>query len=282
MVTRKLDPNVRASKSDVRVAIAGLGSIGKTIASHLGMGRLPGYVLTAVAVRNVSAAAEFVSTFTRPVAVVGIEELGTYADVVVEAAPAELLPLIAEPVLRARKTVIVLSAGALLGNDHLIRIAEEEGGTILVPTGSILGLDAVIAAAEGDIRSVRMISRKPPNSLVGAPYLNEHGVDLESLTEPRQIFAGNAREAAKGFPASLNIGAALALAGIGPERTMLEVWVDPKLDRNVHRIEVVSDSAIMEMTIENFPTDNPKTVKIIARSVLALLCKMTGHMRIGT
>ena len=63
---------------------------------------------------------------------------------------------------------------------------------------------------------------------------------------------------------------------------MLEVWVDPKLDRNVHRIEVVSDSAIMEMTIENFPTDNPKTVKIIARSVLALLRKMTGHMRIGT
>ncbi len=282
MVTRKSDPNVRASKSDVRVAIAGLGSIGKTIASYLGMRRLPGYVLTAVAAKNVSAAAEFVSTFTCPVAVVGIGDLGNYADVVVEAAPAELLPLIAEPALRAKKTVIVLSAGALLSNDHLIRIAKEEGGTIIVPTGSIVGLDAVIAAAEGDIQSVRMISRKPPSSLVGAPFLSEHRMDLEGLAEPRMIFAGSAREAFKGFPEILNVGAALALAGIGPERTILEVWADPKLERTVHRIEVVSDLAIMEMTIENIPTDNPKTVRIVAHSVLALLRKMTGHMRIGT
>lgn len=277
-----MDPTVRASKSDVRVAIAGLGSIGKVVASYLAMRRLPGCVLTAVATRNVLAAREFVSTFTGPIAVVDIGDLGNYADVVVEAAPAELLPLIAEPALRAKKTVIVLSAGALLGNDHLIQIAKEEGGTIVIPSGSILGLDAVIAAAEGDIQSVRMISRKPPNSLVGAPFLSEHRIDLEDLTEPRKIFAGSAREAVKGFPASLNIAATLALAGIGPERTILEVWVDPNVDRNVHRIEVISDSATMKMTIENFPTENPKTVKITARSVLALLRKMTGHMRIGT
>jgi aspartate dehydrogenase len=273
---------VRASESDVRVAIAGLGSIGKTIASYLGMRRLPGYVLTAVAARNVVAAADFVSTFTCPVAVVGIRDLSNYADVVVEAAPAELLSSIAEPALRAKKTVIVLSAGALLSNDHLIQIAKEEGGTILVPTGSIVGLDAVIAAAEGDIQSVRMISRKPPSSLVGTPFLSENGMDLEGLAEPRKIFAGNAREAVERFPAILNIGAALALAGIGPERTFLEVWADPKLERNVHRIEVVSDLAILDMTIENIQSDDPKTVRIVSRSVIALLRKMTGHMRIGT
>jgi aspartate dehydrogenase len=277
-----LDLNVRASEPDVRVAIAGLGSIGKTIAAYLGMRRLPGHVLTAVAARNVSAAAEFVSTFTCPVSVVGIGDLGNYADVVVEAAPAELFPLIAEPALRAKKTVIVLSAGALLSNDHLIQIAKEEGGTILVPTGSIVGLDAVIAAAEGDIQSVRMISRKPPSSFVGTPFSNENGTDLEGLAEPRKIFAGNAREAVKEFPAILNIGAALALAGIGPERTFLEVWADPKLERNVHRIEVVSDLAILDMTIENIQSDDPKTVKIVSRSVIALLRKMNGHMRIGT
>jgi aspartate dehydrogenase len=178
--------------------------------------------------------------------------------------------------------VIVLSAGALLSNDHLIQIAKEEGGTILVPTGSIVGLDAVIAAAEGDIQSVRMISRKPPSSFVGTPFSNENGTDLEGLAEPRKIFAGNAREAVKEFPAILNIGAALALAGIGPERTFLEVWADPKLERNVHRIEVVSDLAILDMTIENIQSDDPKTVKIVSRSVIALLRKMNGHMRIGT
>ncbi len=38
----------------------------------------------------------------------------------------------------------------------------------------------------------------------------------------------------EGFPANLNIAAALALAGIGPERTQVEVWADPTVTRNTH------------------------------------------------
>jgi aspartate dehydrogenase len=36
------------------------------------------------------------------------------------------------------------------------------------------------------------------------------------------------------------------------------------------------------MTIENIPSENPKTGKITARSVLALLRKMTSSLRVGT
>ena len=75
---------------------------------------------------------------------------------------------------------------------------------------------------------------------------------------------------------------ALALAGIGPDRTTLEIWADPHLDRNTHRIEVEADSASFSMEIRNIPSENPRTGKITALSVIATLRKMTAPLRIGT
>ena len=63
---------------------------------------------------------------------------------------------------------------------------------------------------------------------------------------------------------------------------MLEVWADPGIDRNTHRIEVVSDSASFSMEIRNIPTENPKTGRITALSVIAALRKMTAPLRVGT
>ncbi len=102
------------------------------------------------------------------------------------------------------------------------------------------------------------------------------------MTEPRKIFEGSAREAAKGFPANLNVAAALSLAGIGPDRTIVEIWADPKLDRNKHAIEVEADSASFAMSIANVPSENPKTGRITALSVIAALRKMNAPLRIGT
>ena len=76
------------------------------------------------------------------------------------------------------------SVGALLARPDLIERAGETGARILVPTGALLGLDAVRAAAEGEIRSVIMETRKPPSGLAGAPYLEERGISLDGLTEP--------------------------------------------------------------------------------------------------
>jgi aspartate dehydrogenase len=127
-----------------------------------------------------------------------------------------------------------------------------------------------------------MITRKPVKGLLGAPYLVENNIDIETITEPTRIFEGTAREAAKGFPANLNVAVALSLAGIGPDRTRLEIWADPALTRNVHRIEVESDSARFSMSIENVPSENPKTGMITALSVIAWLRKQRAALRVGT
>jgi aspartate dehydrogenase len=50
----------------------------------------------------------------------------------------------------------------------------------------------------------------------------------------------------------------------------------------VHRVEVESDSARFSMTIENIPSENPKTGRITALSVIALLRKQGAALRVGT
>ena len=263
---------------DLRVAIAGFGAIGRAVGARLVAG-LPGLTLTAVGARNHAAARAMLPP---GVLVTDVGALAEHADIIVECAPASLLPAIAEPALRAGRSVVVLSCGALLERPDLVELARAHGGRILVPTGALLGLDAVCAAAEGEITSVRMVTRKPPGGLAGAPYLVQHGIDVAGLTAPLRVFDGTAREAARGFPANVNVAAALSLAGIGPDRTRIEIWADPAVTRNIHRIEVEADSARFSLQIENVPSENPRTGRITALSVVALLRKLRSPLAVGS
>jgi aspartate dehydrogenase len=267
--------------AELRVAVAGLGSIGIKLVQALDLG-IDGFVLAAVSAQNPEKHRAFLATLKKAPAVLPIEALSDVADIVIECAPSHLLGGIVAPFLSKGKTAIILSAGALLEHDELVQLAKQNGGQIVVPTGALIGLDAVTAAAEGKIASVRMITRKPVKGLLGAPYLVENNIDIARITQPIKIFEGSAREAAKGFPANLNVAVALSLAGVGPDRTRLEIWADPALTRNVHRIEVESDSAGFSMSIENIPSENPKTGMITALSVIAYLRKQRSALRVGT
>jgi aspartate dehydrogenase len=276
-------PTVNQQPMPLKVAIAGLGAIGKTLCARLGgSNSLPGIELCAVAARDVNKARATLDAMGVAVPIVPLSELARVADVVIECAPAAILGEIAAAVLPQGKKLVVLSVGALLAHPGLTELARKHGGQIIVPTGALLGLDAVCAAAEGQITAIRMITRKPVRGLVGAPYLLEKGIDIERISAPLRVFDGTAREAAQGFPANLNVAVALSLAGVGPDQTRLEIWADPGATRNIHRVVVESDAARLDMTIENIPSENPKTGRITAQSVLALLRKMNAPLRVGT
>jgi aspartate dehydrogenase len=266
----------------LRVAIGGFGAIGKVVAQHLDRG-IDGLTLGAVSARDQTRAEKAMAGFARPVPVAPLGSLWEHADLIVECAPAALLRELAEPALAQGRRLMVLSCGALLENLDLVDLARRHGGHILVPSGALLGLDAVAAAAEGGISNVHMVTRKPPRGLLGAPYLEENAIDIAGLSEPKRVFAGTAREAARGFPANVNVAAALALAGIGPERTTIEIWADPSITRNTHRIEVEAEAARFSMQIENVPTEeNPRTGRLTALSVVAALRKLAAPLAIGT
>jgi aspartate dehydrogenase len=171
----------------------------------------------------------------------------------------------------------------LIDHMHLVDRARATGARIVVPTGALLGLDAVRATAEGKIASVRIVTRKPPAGLAGAPLLVQRGISVDGLAEPLRVFEGSAREAIAGFPANVNVAVALSLAGIGPDATRAEIWADPGVTRNTHTIIVKSDSSDLTMTIENIPSEeNPRTGRITALSVLAALRRLTAPLVVGS
>lgn len=265
----------------LKVGIGSLGTVGYAVAKRLDEG-IDGLTLVAVSARDEPRARERVSAFRQSVEVVPLETLAAQCDVIVECAPAEVFTRIAEPAIRAGRVFIPISVGALLSHWTLVEAARQSGARIIVPSGALLGLDAVRAAAEGEIQSVRMVTRKPPRGLEGAPHLVNNGIDVSNLDTPLLVFKGNARNGAAGFPANVNVAAALGLAGIGPERTELEIWADPTVTTNTHHITVESDSAYFELMINNVPTEeNPRTGRLVSKSVVATLRRLTAPLTVG-
>ena len=265
-----------------KVAIGGLGAIGMQTVRALDSG-IAGLELVAISARDKAAAKTRLDGLRQPVAVTDLTALAELADIVVECIPAAHFRQIAEPAIEAGRIFMPLSVGQLLRHDDLIERARQTGARILPPTGALIGLDAVRAAAEGTIYEVRMITRKPPAGLAGAPFLEQNGIDVLAIREPTKIFEGSAREGARGFPANVNVAAALSLAGTGPDKTMLEIWADPGVNRNMHTIKVDSDSSRFEMSIENVPSlENPRTGVITGLSTIAALRGLVATLKAGT
>jgi aspartate dehydrogenase len=249
--------------------------VGLEVARRIEAG-IPGLMLAAVAVRDKEKAKRNLPQVGDRIPVMAAEALAESCDLVVECLPPELFRAIASSVIERGKLFM------LLENWDFVARARETGARILVPTGALIGLDAVRAAGEGTIHSVTMVTRKPPNGLEGAPYLVERGISLKGINTARKVFDGTARDGARGFPANVNVAAALSLAGIGPDKTKLEIWADPAIDRNTHRIEVDSDTARFSMTIEGIPSANPRTGRIVPLSTVAALRALVTELKVGT
>ena len=269
--------------TSLRLGIAGLGAIGLAVARLVDAGGIPGLMLTAVSARNQTTAKARIAGFKSAPKLVSLAELADVADVILECIPAAHFAEVAAPAVARGRVFMPLSVGQLLNHMQLIETARSTGARIIVPSGALLGLDAVRAVAEGHVESVKITTRKPPKGLAGAPYLKLNGISMENVTTPFRVFEGTAREAIRGFPANVNVAVALSLAGIGPDRTTVEIWADPAVTRNTHTIEVKSDSSDLSMTIANIPSEeNPATGKVTALSAIAALRRLTAPLVVGT
>jgi len=272
-----------ATNGEMSVGVGGFGAIGMAVARALDSGSIPGMRLAAVSANDKLAAAARMRDYVSPVSVVGLAALADTSDIVIECAPSAVFREVAEAAIEKGRIFMPLSCGQLLDHMDLVTRAEETGARIVVPTGALLGLDAVRGAAEGEIESVTMVTRKPPSGLAGAPHLVENDIDVSDLSEPLMVFDGSARGAVKGFPANVNVAVALSLAGIGPDRTTIQVWADPGVTRNTHTIKVEADSVRFEMTIENVPSlENPRTGALTSLSTIAALRGLVQPLKVGS
>lgn len=177
--------------------------------------------------------------------------------------------------------VLTVSLGALADAalEAKLRAAAEAGNARLhLCSGAIGGLDALRAAAAGEITQVTYTGRKPPKGWAGSPA--EKVLDLDSLTETATHFTGTARAAALAYPKNANVAAAVALAGIGFDETKVELIADPTITTNIHEVRVEGAFGHFAFVISgNGLPDNPRSSALAAMSVIADLSER--QKRIG-
>ena len=248
-----------------KVGIAGCGALGSIVAQALTDG-LEGYELAAIS-----------DVEKRPfnVPALNFSELAETCDIIVECLPAAIVQELADEVLSRGKTLIAISSSALMIYPDILRKAKMSSGHLIIPSGALCGLDAVTALSWPGIDSAKIVSTKPPRGFKGAPYVVQNNIDVDHMTEKTLIFSGNALDAAKAFPANVNVAATLSLAGLGPEKTMVEVWADPKAFGNSHEIIVEGGGSLLRSRIENRPDpSNPKSSMLAAWSIISTLKKL--------
>ena len=272
----------RAPARTLRVAIAGFGSIGRLVGRLLDDG-IPGLRLVSVSAANLERARANLKAFRSAVDVVSLARIADHADVVVDCAVPEVFRDAVMPAVERACTIVTVNATALVAHPDIIARAERAGARVILASGSVLGFDGLRAAAIGVISSVLMVTRKPPLAMVHSQWLRERGIDPRAISRPTRIFEGTAREAARAFPDKLNTAAAIALASVGPDRARIEIWLDPGVERNVHRISVEADSTRFEIELQNVANPGHEgTGPLTAYSVIAALKDLSATFRAGT
>ncbi|MBR0708508.1 aspartate dehydrogenase domain-containing protein [Bradyrhizobium liaoningense] len=268
----------------MKVGFAGFGSVGRAVAAALVAGAIPGVRLVAVTARDLDNARTHLGALDPTVAVVALRELADHCDVVVEAATGAAIPEIVDAVLLKGKDLICVSAGGFLAVPNLEQIARKHGARVQIASGAMPGLDILRCAAEGSIRSVHLKGRVKPETLANEAYVLDQGFDFrtERPKSPVRVFLGSASDAARHFPRHLNVAVAISLAGIGFERTTIELWMDPGIPGAIHLLQIEGDEIGLTMESRNVPSVNPKTSRIVAPSILAALRSRVATIRIGS
>lgn len=271
----------------MRVGLLGGGVITRLFLEEVHKGGMAGGQVVAIAGRSPASRGKALGDEFGVPYVVGADALiAARPDVVVEAASQDAVRDHAEKLLSHGIALIVLSGGALVDDalrDRLERAAASRHALLYVPSGGIGGLDALKAACAAGAEEVRIRVTKPPAAWKGIAYVERLGIDLDRLASAVTLFEGSAREGVPHFPANVNIAAVLALAGIGFDRTRLEVVADPALRFNTHFIHIKARTGSIDLRFESVPSvDNPKTAMLACYSALAAYREFASPVRYGT
>ena len=263
------------------IGIVGCGAIGRALLRAVDGGSLA-VPVAGVTSKTEKTARDFLFTLCHPPPHLDLAALIERSDLVIEAAGGTVVPDLARAVFAAGRDLMVISVGALLDHPEIIERSRETGCRLFIPSGAIAGLDGIKSACVGQVSHVTITTRKPPQGLEGAPYLVEHGISLAGLHEELEVFSGTAREACRGFPANVNVAAAVSLAGLGPDRTKMRILAVPGLKRNCHDIEVEGEFGRLAVHVENVPSENPRTGRLTALSIIRSVQDAVDSVRIGT
>ncbi|MFO7968345.1 MAG: aspartate dehydrogenase [Archaeoglobaceae archaeon] len=269
----------------MKVGLIGCGAIGSSISRAIdGDNR---FDLKAVFDLDEDKASDLVHNLDQKVKIAQNFEdlLSLEPDVVVEAASQRAVEQYGETVLHNGMDLMVMSVGAFVDQDLMERVtsaARENRKRVFIPSGAVTGIDTIKSVSEL-IDEIVLTTTKHPESLKGAPFFSQRGIDPQKITEETVLFEGIAREAVRLFPQNINVAAVISLAGAGWDRTKVRIVADPSIDRNVHEVKASGEfGEILTLSKNVKSPDNPKTSYLAALSAIKTLKNMESSIIIGT
>jgi len=258
----------------MRVGMIGLGAIGLAVSRLLRDRGADAFAVVGAVVRDPDRPRP---ADAPPVAASVSELLAARPEVVVEAGGHAALRQHGAAVLRGGCDLLMVSVGALADpalEAEIRAAARASGARARIASGGIGALDAIASAAIGGLDRVTHSVRKPARTLLDA-------AGAARLTAPREMFRGPAREGVVRFPESINVAAAVSLAGIGLDRTEVCVIADPAAEYNHHEVVAQGAFGLLRFEIRNVPSENPRTGRLVAMSLVHELELRRAALSVG-
>jgi len=209
----------------------------------------------------------------------------TTADIAIEAASQKAAKEYIPPALEAGMDALIMSVGTFVDSqfqERCFTAASSKDRFVLIPSGAIAGVDALKGASKAEIEKVMLTSTKPPKGFTGVKYLVEKGIQVEEIREKTMLYSGPAGQAVQLFPANVNVAATVSLAGIGFEKTIVEIICDPASNVNSHRLYAKGAFGELETITRNLPSpDNPRTSYLASLSAVSTLNSYIRNVWIG-
>ncbi len=251
----------------MRVGLIGFGAIASDICHFLERNAEVEVVTALVMPEDLSKEATF------PLVTNFDEFIGSNLDIVVECAGHSAVQEFAPKVLAKDIDIVVVSIGALADSElynTLQAAASNSQAQVILPAGALIGIDGLRAAKISGLNDVTIRSVKPPMSWSGAPGVE--GLNLAAISEPTAVFEGSARDAARLFPKNANVAATAAIAGVGFDKTKVELIADPQTTQNSHTLTFDGVAGVYEIVTKGNPSPiNPKTSQLTALSITRIL-----------
>lgn len=269
----------------VRVGFIGCGAIGSRLAQSVSHDlkdscRITGlYDLLPQRIKKLASSLKLSSTLIKK----SIPDLVRSSDFVVEAIASSKTTDIIESVIRAKKSILIMSVGKVLSIPHIFKLAERNQTMVLIPSGAIGGLDVIKAINPKDISKITLTTRKPPSSLEQSDYLTKKRIFINRIKKETVLFDGGVRESVRLFPRNINVAAALALASRAQSKIRIRIITSPKFTLNSHEINVWGKFGHLAVRTDNLPCpDNPKTSYLAVLSAVQTLKQHFQSVKIGT
>lgn len=258
------------TRAQWRIGVLGHGAIGSRVAAEIAKGHVSGATLSGIIVRGTLQGA--------PAPQLSISEALAQCDLIVECAGQQALVDHGQRTLGAGVDLLMTSIGAMADSDLAARLRKAGPGRLFYTSGAVGGLDLLAAGARmGQYQHVQVTTRKLPSTLI-QPWMEPQQVQqLKRGSEVCEVFSGSSREAARYFPRSLNVVAAVALAINDWDKVSVELIADPTANLTEHHISAQGASGEYSFSTKNQPAlENPRTSGVVPYAVLRSLQSITG------